>query len=143
MQPQTQGNNNRNPSNKNQNTLHKDAHTFLYTPLLRFTLLLSLFLINTLLFAVGTTLYTHFEVTFRGYHGYPRYGLQIMLQNGGDLMRQMHAARGRSFLSAFTLRVMPLSDTLEQKRPARRVMPLVLVEYSGLLHASTAAICVE
>ena len=66
-----------------------------------------------------------------------------MLENGGDLMRQMHAARGRSFLSAFTLRVMPLSDTVEQKRPARRVMPLVLVEYSGLLHAGTAAICVE
>ena len=60
-------------------------------------------------------------------------------------MRQMHAsvrlpaaaydscldgvaARGRSFLSAFVLRVMTLSDTLEQKRSALRVMLLVLVE---------------
>ena len=60
-----------------------------------------------------------------------------------DSLRLLAAGRGRSFLSAFTLRVMPLSDTVEQKRPARRVMPLVLVEYSGLLHASTAAICVE
>ena len=62
---------------------------------------------------------------------------------GNAFLRLLAAGRGRSFLSAFTLRVMPLSDTLEQKRPARRVMPLVLVEYSGLLHASTAAICVE
>ena len=38
------------------------------------------------------------------------------------------AARGRSFLSAFALRVMTLSDTLEQKLSALRVMLLVLVE---------------
>ena len=74
-----------------------------------------------------------------------RLGTRIVLQNGDGLMRQMRfslrlraaaydswlddvAARGRSFLSAFALRVMTLSDTLEQKRSALRVMLLVLVE---------------